>query len=52
MLVLSSVFSGLEFWSVNLISIYENSELNFVKNITFLAVIYSNWSSSLLGINV
>ena len=30
-LILSSISSGLEFWSVNHISIYENSEVNVFK---------------------
>ena len=35
MFILSSVSSGLEFWSVNHISIDENSELKVFKNIIF-----------------
>ena len=31
MFILSSISSGLEFWSVNQMSIYENSELTFLK---------------------
>ena len=33
MFILSSISSGLEFWSVNHTSIYENSELRVFKNI-------------------
>ena len=32
MLILSSISSGLAFWSVNCTSIYENSEIKFLKN--------------------
>ena len=35
MFILSSIFSGLEFWSVKHTSVYENSELNIFKNINF-----------------
>ena len=33
MFILSSISSGLEFWSVNHTSIYENSELKVFNNI-------------------
>ena len=36
MLILSSISSGLEVWSVKDTSIYKNSELNFFKITTFL----------------
>ena len=36
MFILSSISSGLEFWSVNHTSIYENSELKVFKNMKFL----------------
>ena len=37
MFILSSFFSGLEFWSVNHnMKIYEDSESNVFKNIKFL----------------
>ena len=36
MFILSSISSGLEFWSVNHASIYENSELKVFNNIKFL----------------
>ena len=52
MFILSSVFSGLELWSVNHSSIYENSELNVLKNIKFLEEISSKWPNNLLGIYV
>ena len=52
MFILSSITSGLEFWSVNYTSIYENSESKVFKNITFLGEISNNWPNDLLGINV
>ena len=51
MFILSSVSSGLEFWSVNHTSIYENSELKDFKNIKFFGEISSNWLNDLLGTN-
>ena len=50
--VLSSISRGLEFWSVNHTSIYENSESNVFKNITFSGEISNNWPDDLLGKNV
>ena len=50
--ILSSIPSGLEFWSVNHTSIYENSESKVFKNIRFLGEISSDWPNDLLGINV
>ena len=45
--------SGLELWSVNHISMYENSELHiFKKKKRFLGEISSNWTYNLLEINV
>ena len=45
MFILSSVVSGLEFWSLNHTSLHENSELKvFLKDI-FLG----NWSNDLQG---
>ena len=35
MFILSSISSGLEFWSVNHTSIYANSESKAFKNISF-----------------
>ena len=52
MLILSSVSSGLEFWSVNNTSIYEQSELKGFKNTKLLGKIFSNWPSDLLGTNL
>ena len=52
MLILSSISRGLEFWSVNHTSIYENSELKAFKNIKFLGEISNNWRNDLLGTNV
>ena len=43
MIILSSVHSGLEFGSINHTSIYENSELNVIKNINVLGEISNNW---------
>ena len=43
MIILSSVPNGLEFGSVNHTSIYENSELNVIKNINVLDEISNNW---------
>ena len=42
MLILSSIFRGLEFLSINHTSIYENPELNVFKNIKVLGEISSN----------
>ena len=39
MFILSSIFSGLEFLSVNHISIYKNSELRVFKNMKLFAKI-------------
>ena len=58
MFILSSVSSGLEFWSVNHISIDENSELKVFKNIILWGWggvgrgISNNWPTDLLGTNV
>ena len=52
MFILSSIFSGLEFWSVSHTAIYENPELNFFKNIQFLGEISKNWANDLLATNV
>ena len=50
--ILSSVSSGLKFWSVNHTSIYEHSELKVLENITVFGEISSNWPNDLLGSNV
>ena len=52
MFILSSVSSGVEFWSVNHTSVYESSELKVFKNIKFLGEISNNWSNDLLRTNV
>ena len=52
MLILSFISSGLEFWSVNQTSIYENSELKVYKNIKFLGEISNKWPKDLSGTNV
>ena len=52
MFMLSSISIGLEFWSVNQTSTYENSESKVLKNITFLDEISNNWQNDLLGVNV
>ena len=46
MFIVSSISSGLEFWSVNHTSIYENSEFKL------LGEIFNNWPNNLLGKNV
>ena len=43
----SSICSGLEFWSVNDSSVYENSESKVFKNIKFLVEIFHNWPNDL-----
>ena len=48
----SSLYSDLEFSSVNHTSIYESSKSNVRKNIKFLGEISNNWSNDLLGANV
>ena len=52
MFILSSVSSGVEFWSVNYTSVYESSELKVFKNIKFLGEISNNWLNDLLRTNV
>ena len=52
MFISSSVSRGLEFWSVNHISINGNSEKKVFKNITFLGKIYNYWQNDLLGTNI
>ena len=51
MFLLSSISSGLEFWSINHTSIYENSNFNNFENIKVLGETSSNWPNNLLGIN-
>ena len=50
--ILSSISSGLEFWSVNQTSICENSESNVFENIKFSGEISNNWPNDLLETNV
>ena len=52
MFILSSISSGLEFWSVSHTSIYENSESKAFKNTKLFGEICNNWPNDLLGINV
>ena len=52
MFTLTFISSGLEFWSLNHTSMYENSELKVFKNIKFLGEIFENWPNDLLGTNV
>ena len=49
MLILSSISSGLEIWSVNHTPIYEKSELKVFKIVKLLGEISSNWPNDLLG---
>ena len=51
MFILSSISRGVEFWSLNHTSIYENSESKVLKN-NFFGEIYNNRSNDLLGTNV
>ena len=51
MLILSSISSGLEFWSVYHTSIYENSELKVLENNKNLGETLNNWPNNLFGIN-
>ena len=50
--ILSSISIGLEFWSVNHTSIYENSESKVIENMTFSGEISNKWPNELLGTNV
>ena len=52
MFILSSISSGLKFWSVNHTSVNENSELRVFKNIKVLGKISSNLPNDLLRTNV
>ena len=52
MFILSSISSGLEFWSVNHTSIYKNYELNVFTSKNALGGISNNWPNKLLGTNV
>ena len=52
MFILFSIWSGLEFWSVNNASIYENSESKGFKNLKYLSEKSNNWPNDLLRTNV
>ena len=52
MFILSSISRGLEVWSVNHTSIYENFDSKCFKNIKFLDGIFNNWPNTLLGTNL
>ena len=52
MFILSSISSGIEVWSVNDTTIYENSESNAFRNTKFWGEICHNWPHDLLGTNV
>ena len=52
MFILSSVSSGLEFWSINHTSIYENSESKVFTNIKLFGEISNNWPNASLETNV
>ena len=52
MFILSSISSGLEFWSLNNNSVYKNSESKVFKNIKFLGKISNNWPNNLLEAHV
>ena len=52
MFILSSIFIGLEHWSVNHTSVYKNFGSKFFKIVTFLGEISDNWPNDLLGTNI
>ena len=52
MFILYSISSGLEFSSVNHMSLHKNSELKVFKEISFLDGISYNWPSDLFETNV
>ena len=52
MFILSFISSGLEFWSVNHSSTYENYELKDFQNVKFLGEISNNWPNDLLEVNI
>ena len=52
MFILSSISRGLEFWSVNHTTIYENSESKIFGNIKFLGKVFNDWPNYLLETNV
>ena len=52
MFILSSISGGIEFWSVNQTSIYENSKLKVFKNVKILDKSSHNWPKDLLRTNI
>ena len=52
MFILCFISSGLECWSVNHTSIYEDSESNVFKNRKFLGEIFNDLLNDLLGTDV
>ena len=52
MVILSSISSGLEFWTLNDTSIHEISESKVFNNVTFFGETFSNWPNDLLGTKV
>ena len=52
MFILSPIYSGLEFQSVNHAWTYGNSESKVFKNLEFLSEIFNNWSNDFLSANV
>ena len=52
MFILSFVFSGSDFCSVNHTSLYQKSELKVFKNIKFLGEISKTFRNDLLGTDV
>ena len=49
--ILCSISRGLEFWSMNHTSIYENSKSNIFENVKRSGEICNNWPNDLLGTN-
>ena len=50
--ILFSISVGLEFWSINHTSIYENSESKVIENMPFSGEISNKWPNDLLGTNL
>ena len=50
--ILSSISSGLKFWAVNHILLYENSELNVFRNMKSVDKISYNWPNDLFQTDV
>ena len=51
MLILYSIDSSLEFWSVNFTWLYKSSESEGFKKIKVSVEISNNWTNNLLAIN-